>query len=115
MSDAASQTEPVTCNTGSGELLSIDRMDAGVLSLDAAIAKLESDEDITSLKVDLGGDVIVQVSFDDGLLQRLVGHRRFAGVASGVADISSGTQIANDETIWVATEIRDILAALGSG
>ena len=83
-----------------------------LLTLDAAITLLESDTEIAEFQVDLGSGCIVKIKPDSGLLQRMVGHRLLAAIANGAADISSARRPADNDMLWIAPEVRNLLDVL---
>ena len=83
----------------------------GRLGLDEAITRLEAGQG-DGLVVDLGnGRTAVADGHrgDDGLLQRLRGHRMMVALASGAADLSQFS--ANDGTVKVSPLVQEILDA----
>lgn len=82
-----------------------------VLSVEQAISRLEAGTG-AGITVDLGnGRCAVADGHrgDDGLLQRLRGHKMLQALASGSADLSRFT--ANDTTLKIAPLVQEILDA----
>ena len=85
---------------------------AGVTTgLEEAIGKLEAGTG-AGLAVDLGGGRIARADSprgEEGLLQRLRGHRMLLALASGTADLSRLKTMPGD--VQVAPAVREILDA----
>lgn len=84
------------------------------LDLDAAIALLEAGKG-AGLAVDLGNGRLARangVRGDEGLLQRLRGHRLILALASGEADLSRFSEAVRP--LVIAPEVQDILDAIVS-
>lgn len=83
----------------------------GRLGLDEAITRLEAGQG-DGLVVDLGnGRTAIADGHrgDDGLLQRLRGHRMMVALASGAADLSQFSP--NDGAVKVSPLVQEILDA----
>ncbi|WP_340692294.1 hypothetical protein [Hyphomonas sp.] len=81
------------------------------LSLDEAISRLEAGQG-DGVIVDLGGGRTAVADGhrgDDGLLQRLRGHRMMVALASGAADLSKFSAAA--DAVKVAPLVQEILDA----
>ncbi len=84
------------------------------LDIDEAIALLEAGKG-AGLVVDLGNGRLARangVRGDDGLLQRLRGHKLILALASGNADLSRFSDSA--QPLVIAPEVQDIIDAIVS-
>ena len=82
------------------------------LTLDEAISLLESEAATDRLKVDLGTGETVWLVCDDGLLQRLSGHRDISGLTDMACKKADNCNLPVGEPVWVAPVVNDMFKVL---